>query len=104
MKEKLSIACLFVLVIISLNFFDAKFINPKMINYLEFLAVIGTVLISAMFMFDRKGGFVLPVQMISLAITFSLVMALFPGGKGLRIVYLKLHSTCYGRCFFYCFI
>lgn len=84
MKEKLSIAYLFVLVIISLNFFDAKFINPKMINYLEFLAVIGTVLISAMFMFDRKGGFVLPVQMISLAITFSLVMALFSWGQGFK--------------------
>ncbi|WP_202927907.1 hypothetical protein [Cyclobacterium roseum] len=84
MKEKLTIVYLSLLVIISLNFFDAKFINPKMVNYLVFLTVVGTVMVSALFMFDRKGGFVLPVQMISLSIAFSMVMALFSWGQGFK--------------------
>ncbi|MBD3627943.1 hypothetical protein [Cyclobacterium sp.] len=84
MKDKLPIVFLVLLVIISLNFFDAKFINPKMVNYLEFLAVLGTVLVSSIYMFDRKDGFVLPVQLISFSIIFSMVMALFSWGQGLK--------------------
>ncbi|MFO7824612.1 MAG: hypothetical protein R6V72_11800 [Cyclobacterium sp.] len=84
MKEKLPIVFLLLLVIVSLNFFDAKFINPKIVNYLEFVAVLGTVLISSLYLFDRKGGFVLPVQMISFSIILSMVMALFSWGQGFK--------------------
>ncbi|WP_439481766.1 hypothetical protein [Cyclobacterium plantarum] len=84
MKEKLLIVYISLLVIICLNFFDAKFINPKIVNYLGFFAVMGTVLVSSVYIFDRKGGFVLPVQLISFSIIFSMVMALFSWGQGFK--------------------
>ncbi|MDN3686554.1 hypothetical protein [Cyclobacterium jeungdonense] len=84
MKEKLLIVYIFLLVIISLNFFDATFINQKIVNYLGFFVVMGTVLVSSIYMFDRKAGFVIPVQMISLSIIFSMVMALFSWGQGFK--------------------
>ncbi|WP_187357700.1 hypothetical protein [Cyclobacterium plantarum] len=84
MKEKLLIGFIFLLVIINLRFFDATFINPTFVNYLDFFAVLGTVMVSAVYMFDRQGGFVLPIQMISLSIIFSMVMALFSWGQGFK--------------------
>ena len=84
MKPNYIIAYLFLLIIISLNFFDAKFIPAKIINYLEFIAVMGTVIVSSYFMFERKGGFVLPVQLITFAILFSMVMAYYSWGQGFK--------------------
>lgn len=84
MKPKLIVLFLSLLTIISLNFFDAKFINPKILNYLEFLAVMGTVVISSYYMFKRKGGFVLPVQIIYLSILFSILMAYYSWGQSFK--------------------
>ncbi|SHN02116.1 hypothetical protein SAMN04488057_105259 [Cyclobacterium lianum] len=84
MKEKITIVYIILLVIISLNFFDATFLNPTLVNYLDFIAVMGTVLVSARYMFDRKGGLVLPVQIIALSIVFSMVMAYYSWGQGFK--------------------
>jgi hypothetical protein len=84
MKTYLHIVLLVLLVAISLNFFDAKFIPSKIVNYLEFAAVMGSVLLAVPYMFDRTGGFVLPVQLISLSIIFSMVMAYISWGQGFR--------------------
>lgn len=84
MKAHLHLLALVLLVAISLNFFDAKFIPAKIVNYLEFAAVMGSVLLAVPYMFDRTGGFVLPVQLISLSIIFSMVMAYISWGQGIR--------------------
>lgn len=84
MKANLLVVYLVLLIAISLNFFDAKFIPAKLVNYLEFAAVMGSVLVAIVYMFDRKGGFVLPVQLISLSIIFSMVMAYISWGQGFR--------------------
>ncbi|MFC4872878.1 hypothetical protein [Negadavirga shengliensis] len=101
MKTKLDILFLFVLVIISLNFFDATFINPKIINYLEFLAVMGTVALSSVYFFKRKGGFVLPVQMIFLSIMFSMVTAYVSWGQGFKDSLIETSQYMLWPLFFY---
>lgn len=101
MKTKLNILFLFVLVIISLNFFDAGFINPKIINYLEFLAVMGTVALSSLYLFEKKGGFVLPVQIISISIVFSIIMAYVSWGQSFKDSLIETSQYMLWPLFFY---
>lgn len=75
MKRHLEIAFVFLLVIISLKFFDARFLNESMVNYLLFLTLIGTVIISLSYVVPRSKGFVFPIQLLLGSMFISIIMA-----------------------------
>lgn len=76
MKKYLQIAFIFVIVALSIRFFDCRVINKSFINYSNLLACVLVICISApFFLRKQKSGFILPVQLIVVAIAFSFFMA-----------------------------
>ena len=75
MKRKLEIAFVFLLVIISIKFFDARFLNDSILNYLLFLTLIFTVVISVPYVVPENRGFVFPVQLLLGSMFISIIMA-----------------------------
>ena len=75
MKRHLEIAFVFLLIIISLKFFDARFLNNSLLNYLLFLTLIVTVVISVPYVLPPNKGFVFPVQLLLIAMFISIIMA-----------------------------
>lgn len=75
MRRQLEIALVFLLVIISLKFFDAQFFDASIVRYLLFLALIGAVLISVPYVIPRNKGFVFPIQLLLISFFISVIMA-----------------------------
>jgi hypothetical protein len=75
MKRQLEIVFVFMLIIISLKFFDARFLNNSILNYLLFLTLIVAVVISLPYVVPPNKGFVFPVQLLLGSIFFSIIMA-----------------------------
>lgn len=75
MSRQLKIALVFLLIIISLQFFDARFLNDSIVNYLLFLTLIGTVIISVPYVVPHNKGFVFPVQLLLASMFISIIMA-----------------------------
>lgn len=74
MKRQLEIVFVFMLIIISLKFFDARFLNDSILNYLLFLTLIVVLLVSLPFVVPPNKGFVFPVQLLLASIFFSIIM------------------------------
>ena len=75
MRRQLEIAFVFVLILISLKFFDARFLNDSFLNYLLFLTLIFTVVISVPYVVPPNKGFVFPVQLLLFSMFVSIIMA-----------------------------
>ncbi|MBI6118425.1 hypothetical protein [Salegentibacter maritimus] len=75
MKRHFEIAFVFLLIIISLKFFDARFLDNSLLNYLLFLTLIVTVFISVPYVLPPNKGFVFPVQLLLIAMFISIIMA-----------------------------
>lgn len=75
MKRHLEIALVFLLIIISLQIFDARFLNDTIVRYLLFLTLIGTVIISVPYVLPRSKGFVFPIQLLLVSMCISIIMA-----------------------------
>lgn len=76
MKKNLQIAFIFVIVALSIRFFDCRVINKSFINYSNLLACVTVILVSVPFFIRKQNkGFILPVQLIVVAIAFSFFMA-----------------------------
>ncbi|MBE7639947.1 hypothetical protein GUB10_06350 [Salegentibacter sp. BLCTC] len=75
MKRHFEIAFVFLLIIISLKFFDARFLDNSLLNYLLFLTLIVTVFISVPYVLPTNKGFVFPVQLLLIAMFISIIMA-----------------------------
>ena len=75
MRRQLEIAFVFLLVIISFKFFDARFLNDSILNYLLFLTLIITVIISVPYVLPPNKGFVFPVQLLLVSMFISIIMA-----------------------------
>jgi hypothetical protein len=75
MRRQLEIAFVFLLVIISLKFFDARFLNDSALNYLLFLTLIITIIISVPYVLPRNKGFVFPIQLLLASMFISIIMA-----------------------------
>lgn len=82
MIRQLQILLVIALTGLSLRFFDARFIDERLINYAVFLSLLGAIAISVPFMLPRNRGFVLPVQMIVFSIFISMPMAYLSWGQG----------------------
>jgi len=75
MIKSISILFIFLLVVVSFRFFDARFINESFTNYSVYLFSICTIALSVQYLFPPRIGFVLPVQLILFSIMISIVMA-----------------------------
>jgi hypothetical protein len=75
MRRQLEIAIVFLLIIILLKFFDARFLNESIVNYLLFLTLICTVFISVPYVVPRNKGFVFPVQLFLASMFVSIIMS-----------------------------
>ena len=65
----------------SINFFSPRFLLTSPLGNLRFLYVFLAVLLAVPFFAKRKGGFILPVQMITVAQVLSVFMAYFFWGQ-----------------------
>lgn len=72
----------FLLVIFSLNFFSAKFAAAGLLKNLSYGYMAISIISSVPFFFRKSTGFVAPVQIISISILFSIVMAYVNWGQG----------------------
>jgi hypothetical protein len=74
---------LFVLIICSLKFFDATTANAGILKNLCYGVMALAIIMSLPHFFRYRGGFVLPVQLISISVLFSVFMAMYTWGQGL---------------------
>ncbi|TQO38571.1 hypothetical protein GQ41_3224 [Arenibacter algicola] len=75
MNRKIQIAIIFLLIMVTMKFFDAQFINATFVNYSLYLSIIGTVFISLPYIFPNGRGFVFPIQLLLVAVVLSIFMA-----------------------------
>ena len=76
-------ALIFLLVICSLNFFYAKIVTTTSLKSLCFAVVFGVICLSAPHFFKHKKGFVLPIQLITLAILTSIFVSYYSWSQSL---------------------
>jgi hypothetical protein len=81
MKRYLQIVFVFLIVIFSFRFFEAKFIDNKLLNAVSFLANLISILLSIPFLFHKRKLFILPVQLIVGSIFFSILMSYISWGQ-----------------------
>lgn len=83
-EKKYSIVFIFFLVIISLNYFgfNASAEFKPYLSYLQFIYIAIAILISLPWFFVNKGGFIFPIQLISLSMIISFFMAYYSWGQG----------------------
>ena len=74
---------IFVLVIVSMQLFEAQFLPEGITAYLQFFGVAAAVTVSVPFMLAKRKGFVLPVQLMFAAVIISAVMAKFFWNQGI---------------------
>lgn len=84
MTPRLQKIFLILLVILSLRFFGARFLPSSLVNYSEFLFALVVVAISVPYIFRRRVAFVLPLQLMILAIFISMIMAYVSWDQGLK--------------------
>lgn len=84
MIKQLQILFIFVLVIMSLRFFDAKFLDPSLVNYLTFIYMLGAIVMSIPYIMPKQQGFVLPVQLMVMSALISIAMAYLTWGQGIK--------------------
>ncbi len=84
MSKNLNILFVFLLVIVSFNFFEARFLNKNVDLYFRFFYIFLVIILSAPFIFPKPDGFVLPVQLMLLSMVISIFMAYFTWGQGFR--------------------
>ncbi|MGB5555907.1 MAG: hypothetical protein WBM83_14720 [Flavobacteriaceae bacterium] len=75
MTKQQQIVFVFTLVIVSLKFFDAHFLNETLVNYSLFLMILFTVFISVPYVIPENKGFVFPVQLFLASVLVSVLMS-----------------------------
>ena len=83
MTKPLKVLFVFLLVVVSFRFFDARFLNKSFMNYTVFYYSLVAIIISIPHVFIKRIGFVLPVQLICLSMLVSVVMAKIFWGQSL---------------------
>ena len=83
MTKPLQVLFVFLLVVVSFHFFDARFLNKSFTNYTVFYYSLVAIIISIPHVFIKRIGFVLPVQLICLSMLVSVVMAKIFWGQSL---------------------
>ena len=82
MKKHFQIIFLFLLIVISFNFFEAALFREGVAKYIQFGYILIAIIISLPYAFPKWEGFVVPVQLIFGAVTLSILMAYISWGQG----------------------
>jgi hypothetical protein len=82
MIKSFKILLVALLVVCSFHFFEAKFLSKAFVYYLPFFYVAFAIAISMPFFFAQREGFVLPVQLIVIAMLISIFFAHLSWGQG----------------------
>src|SRR5690554_4041440 len=72
---KLSQIHIFFLALFSLNYFSIVYAHDGILKALSYAYMLGTIILSVPYFFRKSRGFILPVQLISISILFSIFMA-----------------------------
>ncbi|MCE7053273.1 hypothetical protein LZF95_01205 [Algoriphagus sp. AGSA1] len=83
MNKYLQAIVAFVIILLSLKFFEVRFLGDLIGIKIPFLFVFVLVLISIRYFFACKGAFVLPVQLLTFSMLFSVVSAYLIWQQGL---------------------
>lgn len=75
MNKWLKISSIIILVLISIKFFDANFLNKSLVNYIQYLALIIVMVISVPYVLPKNKGFVFPIQLMLVSFLISILMA-----------------------------
>ena len=75
------IVFIFLLVICSFSFFEARFIPRNITIFAGFLCVLSAIIISIPYVFPKRTGFIVPVQLIVLSVFVSMIMANLSWGQ-----------------------
>src|ERR1035437_3742421 len=81
MIKHIQILFVFLLVVVSFRFFEARFLNESFTNYLVFLYALSAIALSMPYAFPKRIGFVFPIQLIVLSMIISIVMARISWGQ-----------------------
>jgi hypothetical protein len=100
MKKYLHIILLGLVTPISLRFFDAVFLDQRIVNYLSFLTVWGIIFLAIALSPINKGPFNLPVKLIFFSIIFSILMANFSWDQKIRDSIIEYTQYLYWPLFF----
>lgn len=74
-------AFIFFLVIFSINFYSAKFAVNGIFKNISYGYMLGAILLSLPYFFRKSGGFIFPVQLISISIFFQFLWGIYPGDR-----------------------
>jgi len=99
--KHLQTAGIFLAVILSINLFDATFLNESLVNYIVFMAMIAIIAVSLPFFFVRQTGFVLPVQLIVISIFVSTITAYTVWNQPFKASLIEVTSYIGWILFFY---
>lgn len=102
MAKKLERIFIFILVVISFNFFEARvFDNNTNVLYARYLIMVIAIILSFPYLLNKISGFVFPIQMIFASILFSVIMANFSWGQSLFSSFLATIPFMLWIFFFY---
>ncbi|HEY1055123.1 MAG TPA: hypothetical protein VGE24_08315 [Emticicia sp.] len=91
----------FLFVLVSMNFFDANFLNESAVNYIVFITIGIAIIFSLPHLLPKQEGFVLPVQLIVLSIFLSIIMAYWAWGQSLKDSIIETTSYLVWIFFFF---
>ncbi len=102
MKKHLFFIGFLALMLISTNFFDAQFLDKRLVNYFVFLTAVTLTLVSLpFFLTARGGGIILPVQIIVFSILLSIPMTYLVWGQSILDSIIETHQYVYWIFFFF---
>ena len=101
MIKHIQILFVFLLVVVSFRFFEARFLNESFTNYLVVLYVLSAIALSMPYAFPKRIGFVFPIQLIVLSMIISIVMARISWGQSLKETILVTVPLMLWFFFFY---
>jgi hypothetical protein len=82
MSKYIKATIMFIIILFSLQFFEVRFLGDLIGIKLPFLFVFFIVLISLRYFYSCKGAFVLPVQMLTFSMLFSILAAYLVWDQG----------------------
>lgn len=99
--RRLNILFIVFLVITSLKFFGANFLDDSILNYLHYFFSIMACLISIPYFLAKEEGFVLPIRIIVISIIFSIIMATYSWDQPIFISIIYTSPLLIWIFFFY---
>lgn len=101
MNKKAQLLFLFFIVLISLRFFDATFLNKSFVNNIVFFTLLFIAFLSTFYFFQKQRGFVLPVQLIIVSIIISILPAHLSWGQSFKDSIIATSPYLVWMLFFY---